>query len=425
MSENRSVSPEVLAALPEALTWPGRPQESDLAGAPGTPAVYLLVATRDLPVQLATTQHLRRLLLSRLTDPTRVQHGKADLAEVVRGVRWRAVQSAFEGRWWYYRLAREMYPKRYRSMISFGPAFFLRVDWAERIPDISITKQVWQASGEMVGPWLTHDTCQKALDGLRDLFDLCRYPEQVQRAPGGQRCLYAEMGRCDAPCDGSVPLARYLERVQGAWKFARGGVREWAAAAKERMTCAAREQRFEQAALLKRQIAWAWKWYDHVLPLVRPVDELNYLLAVPVHRRRAWRLFLFWRGDLAEGSVLSDRKLPQEAGPWLAGLLADPPRPAEAQVRMEQTWLVAHFLRSRAGDASIPILLPRAEAPAELADVLRASIERRRARRGGHDEGAVDAGTAPSAAQTVNEDKTTEQSQSGRGGNFASDSELT
>jgi hypothetical protein len=411
MSETRSLSHDVLAALPESVTWSGRPQENDLAGLPGSPAVYLLVATTDLPVQLATTQHLRRLVLSRLTDPARIQHGKADLAEVVRGVRWRPVASAFEARWWYYRLAREMYPKRYRRMISFGPAFFLRVDWAEPVPDISVTKQVWQTSGELVGPWLTHDTCQKSLEGLRDLFDLCRYPEQVLRAPAGQRCLYAEMGRCDAPCDGSVPLERYVERVRAAWAFVRGGVRDWLNGAKERMTAAAHEQRFEHAALLKRQLAWAWKWHDQTMPLIRPVEELNYFFAVPVHRRRAWRLFLFWRGDLAEGPAVSDRKLAGQAPAWLAPQLANPPAPAEPQVRMEQTWLVAHFRNSKAGDASLQILLPAAEVPPDLGESLQRQLGQKRAA-GAEPASSAPTGEAPLPATPA-------------GGNLTSDTELT
>lgn len=395
MSDNRSVSSEVLAALPEAVTWSHRPQESDLEDVPGCPAVYLLLATSDLPVQLATTQHLRRILHSRLTDAARVQQGKADLAEVVRGVRWRRMHSPFEARWWYYRLAREMYPKRYRRMISFGPAFFLRVDWSEPIPDISVTKQVWRISGEMVGPWLTHDTCQKALEGLRDLFDLCRYPEQVQRAPRGQRCLYAEMGRCDAPCDGSVPLERYIERLRAAWAFARGEVRPWLAEAKERMTSAARAQEYERAALLKRQIAWGWKWHDQILPRVHPLEQLNYFLAIPAHRRRACRLFLFRSGNLVEGPVLSDRNAPSEALPWLANVLANPPAPADPNVRMEQTWLVAHFLSSRAGEASFRSLLPKGEPTGDLEEQLRQYLVQLRTKPG--DEGEHAAVRPPSS----------------------------
>ena len=97
--------------LPDVRTWAGRPESADLASLPGCPAVYLFIDADGAPVQLASTQHLRRLTLSRLTSPERPQRGKADLAEIVRGVRWRQVYSPFEGRWWYYRLARRMYPR--------------------------------------------------------------------------------------------------------------------------------------------------------------------------------------------------------------------------------------------------------------------------------------------------------------------------
>lgn len=176
-------------ALPDELTWVGRLRRSDLARLPACPAVYLLLAESKVPVQLAATQHLRRLVAARLADSAPPPPGKADLVEIVRGIRWRPVHSAFEGRWWYYRLARQMYPKQYRRLISFGPAWFLHVDWQERVPEIRLSERIWQEGGEHVGPWLTHDTCRKALHGLWALFDLCRYHEQIRRAGRSALCL--------------------------------------------------------------------------------------------------------------------------------------------------------------------------------------------------------------------------------------------
>ena len=56
-----TVSALVLESLPEELSWVGRPQEAELSGLPGRPAVYLLTAPSQVAVQFATTQHLRRL----------------------------------------------------------------------------------------------------------------------------------------------------------------------------------------------------------------------------------------------------------------------------------------------------------------------------------------------------------------------------
>lgn len=366
-------------ALPESLTWAGALPETQLAALPARPAVYLLLTRAHLPVQLAATQDLRRAVRARLLDTGGTRPGRTDLTEIVEGVRWRGVHSAFEGSWWYYRLARRMYPKRYRRMISFGPAWFLNVDWEQPIPDIRVTERVWNVPGECVGPWLTHDMCCQALDWLRDLFDLCREPEQVQRTPRGRRCAYADMDRCDAPCDGSAPLEAYIQRCRAAWAFVLGEVRPWIDAAKQRMKAAAEAQRFEEAGQLKRQLARAWKWHDNFRPYICPAEAFNHLLALPVPRRRAWRLFLFWQGDLVDGPVVSERRLPAEAPAWLAEALARRPEPAAAQIRMEQTWLVAHFLRSRSGDAALVERLPSPEVPDDLEGRLAERLAERRA----------------------------------------------
>ena len=370
-----------LQALPEELAWSGPPQKDDLAKLPGCPAVYLLLDEAGTPVQLAATQQLRRLALARLLEPPEPHRGRANLNEVVRAVRWHRVYSAFEGRWWYYRLARAMYPQHHLHLISFGPAWFLEVDWRQHVPEISLTKNIWQDENvECVGPWLTHDSGQQALEWLWGLFDLCRYPEQVRRAPEGTSCAYAEMDRCDAPCDGSAPLERYVERCRAAWEFTCGAVRPWIDAAKHRMKAAADSQQFEQAGRIKKQLAAAWKWHDNWLPLTRPAEELNYLLAIPVTRRRSWRLFLFRRGHLDEGPILTDRQLPKSAGSWLQERLSRAPEATDTPVRTEQTWLVAHFLKSKEGDASLIRALPTLEVPSDLEDELRALLAERRSR---------------------------------------------
>ncbi|MBU0717091.1 MAG: hypothetical protein KJ749_02490, partial [Planctomycetes bacterium] len=90
----------ITPALPDVHTWTGRPGADEFAGLPGGPAVLLFVDEHGTPVQLLTTQQLRRFVTSRLSEPEDVRRGRTDLAEVVRGVRWRRVHCQFEARWW-------------------------------------------------------------------------------------------------------------------------------------------------------------------------------------------------------------------------------------------------------------------------------------------------------------------------------------
>ncbi|MFQ5807953.1 MAG: hypothetical protein ACE5I3_16025, partial [Phycisphaerae bacterium] len=290
MSTPQHVKEVIATALPAAQSWAARPKPDDLTGLPGCPAVFLFVDEAGNPIQLLTTQQLKRVVLSRLSEPEEARRGRAELAEVVRGVRWRQVNSPFEARWWYYQLARVLHRGEYRELVSFGPAWFLHVDWRRRIPELCVTERIWCLEGEFIGPWPTYRSCQQALEGLWDLFDLCRYPEQVRKAPSGTRCAYAEMGRCDAPCDGAVPLERYIERSRAAWRFAEGGVAAWMQSAAERMKRAAAEQRYESAGLLKRQLELAQTWGARWSRTVWPSTQLNFLRAGPASRRKAGQL---------------------------------------------------------------------------------------------------------------------------------------
>ena len=367
MDAPASTNALLATALPESHSWPDRPDAAALAPLPNAPAVLLLVDGAGAPVQLLTTQQLRRFLLVRLGEPVEARRGRADLAAVVRGVRWRVVACPFEARWWYWQMARALHPREHRKLVSFGPAWFLHVDWTQAIPELRVTERVWELPGAFVGPWPSRSDGQKALEGLWDLFDLCRHPEQVRRAPRGQRCAYAEMGRCDAPCDGSASLAAYVARCRSAWDFATQGPAAWLADAAERMRAAAAAQRFEHAGQIKQQVRFAQHWQAAWAPHVRPAEALCALLVLPVTRRKAWLLMLLRHGHLQAGPIVPARKFPAAAVAWLQASWAEPPRPATPTERMEQTWLVAHLLFGREAASTLVYWLPAEGIPAEMA----------------------------------------------------------
>ena len=378
MSTVENASEIVASALPSVQSWTDRPTSSDLAALPGCPAVFLFVDALGGPIQLLTSQQLKRVVISRLSEPAETRRGRTDLAEVTRGVRWRGVHSPFEARWWYYRLARLLYPREYRKLISFGPAWFLHVDWDRKVPEMRVSERIWRIEGDFVGPWPTQRSCQQSLEGLCDLFDLCRYPEQVRRVPDGSRCAYADMGRCDAPCDGSVPLERYIERIRAVWRFAQGGVATWIRSAAERMKEAAAQQGYELAGQLKQQLEFAQVWRRRWLPTVCRAEQLNYLLVIPATRRKAWKLFLFRQGYLTDGPILGDRKLPTETPTWLAEALKQPGAEIDPITRTEQTWLVAHLLQHKEARAAIIERLPNETVPPDLEGSLRDTLKQRR-----------------------------------------------
>ncbi len=350
----------IATALPSRLGWSARPSAAELAAAPARPAVYLLEDELERPVFLGMTQDLRRVLRARMAEavePTR----RADVAAVSRGVRWREAHSAFESRLWYWRLARTVHPHDYRERLDFGPAWFLTVDLESRAALIDVTERVWRVPGAFAGPFPTRRDAQATLDGLRDLFDLCRHPEEVARAPGGRRCAYYDMGRCDAPCDGTAPLAPYAQRTREAWRFVTGGCAAWIESATERMRDAAAAQRFEAAAQLKQQIAFARGWQSRSDGRIEAMERVRRLLAIPVARRKSWMLFYFHDGMITPGPTARSAALTEAAAAWVSSVQSAAAPREDAAARMEQTWLYAHFLGSR--EASDSLVLAVGETP--------------------------------------------------------------
>jgi|GEM_PF-1646757 len=391
----------IASFLPDHRSWTEGPTPADLTALPSRAGVLLFVDSHGAPVQLAATQQLRHFVQARL-DP-RLSPGKrrADIRAVVRGVRWRTVHCAFEGRWWYYRLARTLYPDDYRRRVSFGPAWFLRVDWTRPVPEIDAAERVWCEPGEFVGAWPTQKAVREALEQLVDLFDLCRYPQQVRRAPRGTRCAYADMGRCDAPCDGTVPLAAYVARCRAAWRLACGDRDPWQTEAEQRMRQAASNQQFEEAARIREQIQVGRNWGPKGVPRLQTAGGIRWLLGFPATNRQAWKLCLFRNGDIVDGPVVAHRKAGLAAQEWLHAEMDRGPEGTPPEVRMEQTWLVCHEFWRAERHQFICAALTGAGATHGIAHVVQDQADALRSRRAGGGARVEQDGARPPEDQAI------------------------
>lgn len=310
---------DLAAILPQFVLWNDQDRSARLGEIPNRPAVFLMIADDGAPIQLGITQQLRAAVQARLTECAGPR--RADLAAIVQGVRYAEARDGIETRYLHWRAARVVYPKDYAAQLAFRPADFLSIDFTAAIPEFRVTQQPYQNGAEFVGPFPTRASAQEALDGMWDLFDLCRYPEQVRRAPRGTRCAYAEMGRCDAPCDGSAPIADYITRTRAAWDFASGGADTWIAQADERMGRESRALRFERAAMIKQQLVFAQRW-KRDWPQARPLRHGAFLCVTRVARRATWSGYLFREGELLTIAAVRERNAGAEISSWATEIMS-------------------------------------------------------------------------------------------------------
>jgi len=340
-----------------ALDLPPPDAPLEASSLPAGGGVYALTDERGRVLLTLGTQSLRRSVMHRLqAPPTDGPTRRVDLRAIARRLHWIPTHSVFETYLVYLTTARRLSPDRYRKDLAFGPVWFARVDPSERFPR-------WEAGtvafrgGVEIGPFAERGQCAAFIELLEDLFDLCRRHDILVQAPHGQACVYHEMGRCPAPCDGSVSMETYHEQIGRSVDFAVGGHEFHLRMLEDRMRAAAAGQAFEQAGRIKGLWERAARLLKRDGRLTLTPDRFRYLVVQRGGGTTRVRPFFVNAGVIEAGEPVSLRKLDETVPTWLHRV-AQPGSDAAGDpvIRSEGIWLVSHFLGR--GDKAPGVFLP-------------------------------------------------------------------
>lgn len=331
-----------------AVFDPAADFDAFLKQVPAKWVVYLLADAEDRPVQLLCVKNLRYSLKRRLgTDeaagPAKLSK-RVDYRDLVRRIHWRRVDSAFEADWVYYEAARLLFPRTYQGMVGFRPAWFVHVNPDAKFPRYTKTIDLTTKTGLLLGPVEDKHAAARLIQLAEDGFDLCRYYNVLTEAPAGKACAYKEMGRCPAPCDGTISMPQYRRLVQWSAEtlvdpepFRNDQTR--------RMQQAAAELRFESAAKIKAFI-------DSLAPLgkgplrhVRRLADFNFLTFQHGPQEGTAKVFLITPGRIEPIlSLIAEPDKPADVlRPALAGAAASAGAEMDA-AGAERVGIVAHHL---------------------------------------------------------------------------------
>lgn len=317
---------------------------------PGHGGVFAFSDASDRLIQLLGCQNIRRSAMSRLSTPQPEKTTRrAQLREVARRVWWVSTGSVFETSLRYLQLARRLFPDTYQKQLTFGPVWFARAEVDQPIPRWVVEKYALDGRAVDIGPFTSRRECSRFVEMLEDAFDLCRHCDVLQQAPDGQACAYFEMGRCAAPCTGSISMEAYRSQISASARFAGGDAKSWFEAAGSRMRRAVDAREYELAARIKGAIDRANKLLTHAGRIATTPDDFRYLIVQRARPARLVKPFFMTIGELEEGGPVDLRQVPDLIGAWVSRLA--PARtldPSTAKARSEHIWLLSRFLRKGA-----------------------------------------------------------------------------
>ena len=243
---------------------------------------------------------------------------RIDYRHIVRRVYYTRVDSPLEADWVYLRAAKAIFPKRYGSLVGQRPAWFVRVNPASDYPRWTVTTDPTIKAGTTLGPIAEKRHATRLVEQLEDLFDLCRYHHLLIQAPGASACAYKSMGKCPAPCDGSIPMAQYRRLIEWSLSTLIDPQPE-VAAQQQRMRVAAAELNYETAGRIKQFADGLAGLRSGPYAQLKPLSDFRFIALCPGPGRGTVRCFAL---------------TPQFVGPVLSVVrndAADPDHPATAE----------------------------------------------------------------------------------------------
>lgn len=128
---------------------------------------------------------------------------------------------------------------------------YLRIDTTQDFPRVELVRRVEKDKAKYFGPYMGATGVREVLDVLRVLFPLRTCAQPIKCGMNKRPCLHHQVGECMAPCAGKVTPEAYGKVVQEVIDFLGGKSDAVTKRLTEQMTQAAREMRFEQAAMLR------------------------------------------------------------------------------------------------------------------------------------------------------------------------------
>jgi excinuclease UvrABC nuclease subunit len=330
--------------------------------------VYLLADADDRPAQLLCVKNLRVSLRRRLgpPEPDAPKSKRVDYRDLVRKVYFRRVDSTFEADWAYFEAARVLFPRTYQGMVGFRPAWFVHVDPAEPFPryvktldPAGPTSSAAGRGGTYLGPLEDKQAAGRLVQLAEDAFDLCRYYPVLVESPHGKACAYKEMGKCPAPCDGSVSMGAYRQLVTLSLETLvdpRPMIRDQ----ERRMREAAADLKFEVAGKIKQHAEMLGQLGKGPFRHARPLDDFRYVGLQHGPAVGTANVFVVTPGEVEHVACLIAE--PATASSLLRLVFERGQRPVEKPLtpaQVERIGVVSHHLF--AAKATQGVFLPLAE----------------------------------------------------------------
>ncbi len=222
---------------------------------PHRPGVYLFKDAQGTPLYIGKARDLRQRLTTYAQEGLQDPRIRRMLARA-EDLEYLVTRSEAEALLLEANLIKRYQP-RYNIRLKDDKKYpYIKITVQEPYPRIFPTRDLRDDGSVLFGPYTNAQSMRKVIRLLRKLFPLrtCKYRLPARRPI--PPCLDYHIGRCLGPCFQDSPELRqkYHQAVQGVLDFLSGNFQSLVERLEQEMQQAARDLRFEEAAVLRDQL---------------------------------------------------------------------------------------------------------------------------------------------------------------------------
>ncbi len=241
-----------LAAVADPSTY--RPAPGTI---PESPGVYRFRDGTGRVIYVGKARNLRSRLNSYFADPVNLHQRTRQMVFTAESVDWITVATEVEALQQEYTWIKQYDPRfnvRYRDDKSYP---YLAVTLDEEFPRLQVMRGAKRKGVRYFGPYSHAWAIRETLDLLLRVFPARTCSAGVFKRAGqvGRPCLLGYIGKCSAPCVGTVSAAEHRAIVDGFCDFMGGRTDTMVRKLEREMAEASAELEFERAARLRDDLA--------------------------------------------------------------------------------------------------------------------------------------------------------------------------
>ena len=166
---------------------------------------------------------------------------------------------------------------KYNILLKDAKSYpYIKLTLNEEYPRVSMTRKRALDGAKYFGPYSGTATVYSVIGTLERIFGIpkCKFsfPKDIGKV---RPCIYKQMGRCVAPCDGSISQSDYYSMMECSEEVLRGNIKKAVDILNEQMFYYAENEKFEEAARCRDGISALKQLREKQKVVGAPNDEYD------------------------------------------------------------------------------------------------------------------------------------------------------